>query len=124
STPENAAPAANTLSPRSSRSRRLVVDLQHEAIISQLDTRRQVRVRLRVAEIVADVREVRALGAQALRHGDRFGDAEVRRVRPVAQRIEDHDAHAVEERPRFVVNSVAVGELAERATAKSEQWQE
>src|SRR5205085_1003217 len=86
-------------SQRSSRSRRLVVDLQHEAIISQLNARRQLRIRLRVAEIVADVREVRPLGAQPLRDGDRLVDAEMRRVRAVAQRIEDHDADAVEERP-------------------------
>src|SRR5713226_51101 len=86
------------------------VDLQHQTIISQLHTSGQLRARLGVRQIVADVREVRALDAEARDDGGRFGETEMRRVRAMAKGIENYRTHAVEQRPRLVRDPVAIGE--------------
>ena len=102
---------------------RAQLDLQHQPIISQLHTSRQLRAGLRVRQIVADVREVRALGAETRDDVERFADAEMRRVRTMAQRVEHDRAHAVEQRPRLVGNAVAVGQVGERSDAEPEHRQ-
>src|ERR1043166_8331775 len=76
------------------------LNVDHETIIGQLDAARQRCARLRVAEIVRDVREVRAIGAHARDGVERLIDVEVRRVRTAAQRVDDYCLHAVEQRPR------------------------
>ena len=52
-----------------------------------------------MAEIVADVREVGAVGADATGRRDSLFDGEVRRVGLVAQRVEDERSNAFQERP-------------------------
>ena len=51
---------------------------------------------------------------------ERLGDGEVRGVRPVAQRVDDQRVDAVEQRPRRVVEAVAVGQVGEAAEAEAE----
>ena len=80
-------------------------------------------VGLRVREIVADVREVRARGAEARDDVDRFADAEVRGVWTMPQRVENHRAYTGEQRPRFVGDAIAVGQVREFADAESEDRQ-
>src|SRR6185503_13475349 len=85
-------------------------NLQDQAIISQLHAVRQLRARLGVRQIVTDVREVRALRAHPADGVDRFGDAEVRGVRTLSQRVDDHRVDAAigaEQRPRLVGNLIA-----------------
>src|SRR4051812_7073514 len=86
--------AEDTDSLRAQRRLRSSVNLQHEAIISEFDAGGQLRRGLGVAEIVADVGEIRAVDADAARRLDRFADAEMGRVRALAQRVDDHRPHA------------------------------
>src|SRR5215831_14586206 len=95
-----------------------------QTIIGQLHTVRQLRAGVGMAEIVGDVGEVRALDTEPRRDGHRFVDAEVRRVRTPAQRVEDDRRHAVEERPRGVRNAVAVGQVREPPQTETEHWQD
>src|SRR5215475_13310223 len=94
-----------------------------QTIIGQLHAAWQSRACLSVAEIVGDVSEVRALDAETRRDRDRFADAEVRRVGPLPERVEDDRGHAVEERPRRVRAAIAVREVCEGADTESEHGQ-
>ena len=58
--------------------------LHDEPIIGQLHAGRQPRARRRVWEVVADVREVRALRRKTIDHRERLVHAEMRRVRTLA----------------------------------------
>src|SRR6266550_8753657 len=95
-------------------------DLQHEAIISQLHAGRELRTGFGMRQVVADVREVRALGAEARDDVDGFADTEMRRMWPMAQRVDDHDPHTLQERPRFVGDAVAVGQVREGTDPETE----
>ena len=98
----------------------LVDDVQNQPIIRQLHTGGQAGAGGGVRQIVADVREVGALGAQPRHAVERFRHAEMRRVRPIAQRIEDQRPHPVEQRPRLVRNAAAIGQVRELADAEAE----
>src|SRR5262245_18349660 len=93
------------------RALRLVIYLEYQPIIRQLDVARQACVRFDVSQLVTDVREVGPVGADARGGIDRFGHAEMRRVRAVAQRVEPQRAHALQERPRRIGNLAAIGEV-------------
>src|SRR5262245_35384975 len=100
-----------------------LLNLEHEPIIGQLNTMRQTGARRPVRQVVADVRKVRALGSETIDDRERFADAEVRRMGPLPQRIENDGAHAVEERPRRVRNTVAIGQVREAAHAEPQNRQ-
>ena len=54
--------------------------------------------RRRVPQVVADVREVRLTRGDALGRGEGLIDVEVRRMRPLSQRVDHEHVDAVDER--------------------------
>ena len=56
----------------------------------------QPRAGRRVGQIVAHVREERALGLEPLDHRERLVERQMRRMRPLAQRVENQGAHAAQ----------------------------
>ena len=77
----------------------------------------------RVRQIVRHVREVRAARRDPLDHRERFVDGEVRRVRLVAQRVEDERLDTLDQRPRLVRDAIAIGQVREVAEAEAEDRQ-
>jgi hypothetical protein len=73
------------------------LDIKHEAIIGQLHTGRQLRRGFGVRQVVAHVRQIRAARADALNRFERFAQREMRRMRLVAERIEDEGVDAFDE---------------------------
>src|SRR5258708_7525524 len=69
---------------------------------------------------MADVGKVGAIGAEPSNDVSRFADIEVRRVRTLTQRVDDHGAHAFDDRPRRVWNPIAIGEIRKGADTKAE----
>ena len=68
-----------------------VRDLEFEAVASQVYMRRQQTLGLDVAQVVRDVREISAAGSQLFDVFERAFDGGVRRMRLVAQCIEEED---------------------------------
>src|SRR5262245_3448331 len=68
------------------------------------------------------MREVRALRLHTSDDLERLVHGEMRGMRPLAQRVDDEGAHAVDERPRLVGNPAAVGEIGKRSDAESKNW--
>ncbi len=56
----------------------------------------------------------------ARRGVDGFGDGEMRRMRPIAQRADHEQVDALEQRPRGVGNAAAIGQIREAADAIAE----
>ena len=73
-----------------------------------------------MAEVVRDVGEERLPGADARRDLDGLGQAEVRWMRPVPERVEDERIHAGEIGEGRVGYGIAVGEVGKGPGTESQ----
>ena len=74
--------------------------LELQPVVRQPHILGQARIRFRVAQVVADVREPRALRLQFLDQRQRLLDVRMRRVRHVAQRVQNEIVEPAEQRFR------------------------
>src|SRR5687767_14125008 len=85
-------------------------DIECQSVVCELNVVGQRRVGFLVRKIVTDVRQQCPTRLEAVDDFKRLRHRVVRRVRAVAQRIQDKDVKIVEERKRFLGNSIAIGQ--------------
>ena len=95
--------------------------LDADAVIGRLDMRRQLRAQRLVVEIGMQVGQDRALGLDALDPGERLGQAEMARMRRVAQRVDDPDVEPGQRRGAFGRQVAEVAGIGEAAEAEAER---
>src|SRR5688500_9663297 len=74
------------------------IEVEEEAIVTELHAGRQRDRRLRVVDVVSEMGEIGAAGPDARRRGHRLLDREVRGMRPIAQSVEDQRVEPFEQR--------------------------
>ena len=77
---------------------RLSCDAECHSVVARLDMRRQFLAQDVVVEIGVEVGQDGARGLEPLDPVERFGEREMTRMRPVAQRVDDPDVKAGEGR--------------------------
>ena len=94
-----------------------------EAVVGELHAGGEGGVGGGVAEVVADVGEEGAAGAEFFGDGDCFVEGEVGDVGAVAEGVEDQDVEPFQQRQAFVRDAVGVGAVGEVADAKAEDFE-
>ena len=99
-----------------------LIELDHHAVVCRFDMRRQLRTKRLVVEIDVHVRQDCAFRFQPFDPVQRFGEREMTRMRPVAQRIDDPDIEILERVDGLGIEIADVRRIGQAARARSGFW--